>query len=90
VSLISCVIAGYKLTEHGTKSSPHYNNKSVSKESIYFRPDSPELARFLIINIAHFFDYDHSDFVLYLEGLKRNFSLGKTYEAGLYSNLKGC
>jgi len=46
------------------------------------------VSRFLIINMDHFNYYDHSDHVLFLKGIKRNFGVGRAYEEELFNYLK--
>ena len=46
------------------------------------------VSRFLIINLNHLDYFDHSDHVLYLKGLKRNFGVGSAYEQNIFKALE--
>lgn len=63
-------------------------NKSLSEIQKTLPPSFMRVSRYLIINLNHLDYYDHSDHVLYLKGLKRNFGVGNSYEPNLLSVLE--
>jgi len=63
-------------------------NKSLSDLMKILPPTFLRVSRFLIVNMDHLDYYDHSDHVLYLKGLKRNFGVGSAYEQNIFRALE--
>lgn len=62
-------------------------NKSLSDLQKILPAQFIRVSRFLIINFDHIDYYDHSDHVLFLKGLKRDFGVGNTYEQNIFNAL---